>query len=45
MLFSTLEGDGAAEGRNVREGGNYDQEAFTKAWNHLAAPTSDGEDD
>ena len=21
MLFSTLEGDGAAEGRNVREGG------------------------
>ena len=23
----------------------YDQEAFTKAWDYLAAPTSDGEDD
>ena len=23
----------------------YDQEAFTKAWDNLAAPTSDGEDD
>ena len=22
-----------------------DQEAFTKAWDYLAAPTSDGEDD
>jgi len=23
----------------------YDQEAFTKAWDYLAAPTSDGEDE
>ena len=23
----------------------YDQEAFTKAWDYLAAPTRDGEDD
>ena len=23
----------------------YDQETFTKAWDYLAAPTSDGEDD
>ena len=29
----------------LERGVKYDQEAFTKAWDYLAAPTSDGEDD
>ena len=45
MLFSKLDGDGAAEGRNVREGGKIWSGGLHEGVGYLAAPTSDGEDD
>ena len=37
-------GIGVTKGRNVGKGGNYDQEAFTKAWDYLASSFNDGEE-